>query len=176
VTIEAAKPSALVFASSAAVKICRTFTDFRDEFVLNREGNDVAAIGNSVPETSIASVMGTEPISATTHFVTVPQRKDENQAEIRYTTHTAAIALGSNLGDRFYNIELALRLLEVPQDVLFDSATAEEDDKAGEEPKQEMTVTVVDTSFLYTSSPMYVTDQPTFVNCVCLVRVSAHHP
>jgi dihydroneopterin aldolase / 2-amino-4-hydroxy-6-hydroxymethyldihydropteridine diphosphokinase / dihydropteroate synthase len=54
-----------------------------------------------------------------------------------------AIALGSNLGDAFRNIEHALRLLEDPlrfSDLVF--------------------VNVIDTSFLYESKPMYVEDQP----------------
>lgn len=31
--------------------------------------------------------------------------------------------------------------------------------------------TITDTSFLYETAPMYVTDQPAFINCGCLVRV-----
>lgn len=71
--------------------------------------------------------------------------------------HTVALALGSNLGDRFHNIELALRLLEIPHDIL--------DASEGESPA----VSVVNTSFMYQSAPMYVTDQPLFINCACLV-------
>ncbi|KAG6910042.1 hypothetical protein DXG01_013766 [Tephrocybe rancida] len=77
---------------------------------------------------------------------------------------TVAIAIGSNLGDRFYNIELALRLLEVPQvglsseDLLQCGAGAY--------------VTVVDTSFMYETTPMYVTDQPSFINCACLIETN----
>lgn len=73
------------------------------------------------------------------------------------TVSIAAISLGSNLGDRFANIELALRLLETPGHVLGLSEDAE--------------VTVTDTSFLYETAPMYVTDQPSFINCACLVRI-----
>ena len=28
---------------------------------------------------------------------------------------------------------------------------------------------VIDTSFLYETAPMYVTEQPSFINCACLV-------
>ena len=59
---------------------------------------------------------------------------------------TYALALGSNLGDRFGNIERALRMLE-----------------------QQHGIKIVDTSFLYETAPMYVTDQPKFVNGACLV-------
>jgi dihydroneopterin aldolase / 2-amino-4-hydroxy-6-hydroxymethyldihydropteridine diphosphokinase / dihydropteroate synthase len=67
-----------------------------------------------------------------------------------------AVGLGSNLGDRFAHIESALRLLEHPDRFLPSS------------PQRH--VCVVNTSFLYETSPMYVTDQPEFVNGACLVR------
>jgi dihydroneopterin aldolase/2-amino-4-hydroxy-6-hydroxymethyldihydropteridine diphosphokinase/dihydropteroate synthase len=70
--------------------------------------------------------------------------------------------MGSNLGDRFHNIESALRLLETPQDVF---QQAENRDPSS----NSYFATVVDTSFLYESSPMYVTDQPSFINCACIV-------
>ncbi|RDB21738.1 Folic acid synthesis protein fol1 [Hypsizygus marmoreus] len=77
--------------------------------------------------------------------------------------HTAAIALGSNLGDRFYNIELALRLLEAPQRCL----AAEDIEACG---GSHMFCKIVDTSFMYETAPMYFTDQPSFINCACLVE------
>ena len=67
-----------------------------------------------------------------------------------------AIALGSNLGDSFQHIEYALRLLEIPEEILRDDGTGK-------------FVFVVDTSFLYETAPMYVTDQPSFINCACVV-------
>ena len=76
-----------------------------------------------------------------------------------------AIAFGSNLGDRFANIELALRLLESPGKFL----------DAGDDINQkDAEIGIIDTSFLYETAPMYVTDQPSFVNGACLVRVSIH--
>lgn len=79
--------------------------------------------------------------------------------------HKAAIALGSNLGDRFANIELALRLLENPHQLL-DPAVLGKDAE----------VAVIDTSFMYETSPMYVMNQPSFINCACLVRCRSHLP
>ena len=83
--------------------------------------------------------------------------------------HAVALALGSNLGDRFANIELALRLLEGP-------------DAAKVTGVEGAYATVVDTSFLYETEPMYETDQPMFINCACLVskawcimKVQANH-
>ncbi|KAF7983345.1 hypothetical protein HWV62_22311 [Athelia sp. TMB] len=59
--------------------------------------------------------------------------------------HTAAIALGSNLGDRFANIEHALRLLENPAHVSQDSNVAS---------RSEGHVAIVDTSFMYETAPI----------------------
>ena len=69
-----------------------------------------------------------------------------------------AIALGSNLGDSFHNIEYALRLLEyLPQEENSDG-------------KDFLSfVRIIDTSFLYKTAPMYVTDQPPFINAACMV-------
>jgi dihydroneopterin aldolase/2-amino-4-hydroxy-6-hydroxymethyldihydropteridine diphosphokinase/dihydropteroate synthase len=64
--------------------------------------------------------------------------------------HSVAIALGSNLGDRFANIETALRLIEQPNQLLTSVAAD--------------AISVVDTSFMYETAPMYVTDQPRFAN------------
>ena len=74
--------------------------------------------------------------------------------------HTATVALGSNLNDRFANIEWALRWLEIP---IPPDAEGDEDAYAS----------VVDTSFMYETAPMYVADQPMFLNCACLVRFPA---
>jgi dihydroneopterin aldolase / 2-amino-4-hydroxy-6-hydroxymethyldihydropteridine diphosphokinase / dihydropteroate synthase len=79
--------------------------------------------------------------------------------------HNVAIGLGSNLGDRFANIEHALRLLENPYQLL-DPAIVGDDAK----------VAVVDTSFMYETEPMYMTDQPSFINCACLVCFPYHLP
>ncbi|KAJ7757024.1 Dihydropteroate synthase [Mycena metata] len=118
VSVGAAKPSAIVFASSSEIQIRRTYSDY--------------------------------PASFTRQF------KSEH-AHADRATHSVALALGSNLGDRLFNIELALRLLEAPPAVL----------GLGED-----AVHVVDTSFMYESTPMYVTDQPSFINCACMIETS----
>ena len=106
----------------------------------------------------------------------------------------ATLALGSNLGDRFQNIERALRHLESFERLGFPlgagaSVCAGDGEIGDERPKdtppgshltrqnsqqEELReeLAVLGTSFLYETAPMYVTDQPAFVNCACLVRLS----
>jgi len=67
------------------------------------------------------------------------------------TLHRAYIAVGSNLGDRHLNIASALELLCDP-DWQPDSS--------------DEVVRLVQTSYLHETAPMYVTDQPTFLNGV----------
>jgi dihydroneopterin aldolase / 2-amino-4-hydroxy-6-hydroxymethyldihydropteridine diphosphokinase / dihydropteroate synthase len=59
-------------------------------------------------------------------------------------SHTAILALGSNLGDRAAHLHTALREMRAY-------------------------LTVEATSFLYETPPAYVTDQPKFLNAVCRV-------
>ncbi|CAG8584448.1 3735_t:CDS:1 [Funneliformis caledonium] len=61
--------------------------------------------------------------------------------------HVVYITLGSNLGDRIGNICEALKLLELECKIL-------------------------DTSYIYETSPMYVTDQPDFFNAACKVATN----
>lgn len=64
------------------------------------------------------------------------------------TIHIAYVALGSNLGDRQWYIQRALNAL----------------DSRG--------IQVINTSQLYESDPMYVTDQPQFLNAACCVMTT----
>ena len=75
----------------------------------------------------------------------VPVDSDSTE-HIPPTRHVAAIALGSNIGDRIAIIEQALTALT------------------------NIGIQVIDTSFMYDSEPMYVEDQPLFANAACLVR------
>ena len=77
------------------------------------------------------------------------------------TKTIAALALGANLGDRFQNIELALRYLENPDELR----------KVTKAYVPVGDITIIDTSFLYETAPMYVLDQPSFINCACLVSL-----
>ena len=114
VTISLAKPSAIMFASSAEVRITRTPADYSIH------------------------------IDPTKHqYLDSPD--DAPARHYRGYAHVAALALGSNLGDRVSNIEKALVALEANS------------------------VHVLNTSFMYESDAMYVEDQPKFANAACLV-------
>lgn len=129
VTVKLSKPDALKLAASAQIQITRQRADFPNVFSLR-------GIPDRLPPASrLETEAGKGGLSS---------------------LHSVAVALGSNLGDRFANIEIALRLLEVPTSLLSDL------------PKNAQ-VSVVDTSFMYETAPMYVTDQPRFANCACMV-------
>ena len=138
-----AKPSALVFAKYPEVEISRTMRDYQD---------------------------------VTTSTIQKPRSSEVLETTTTNGIHSVAIALGSNLGDRFRNIELALRLLEIPQQLLSSDAQEESDEqgdvKGEEDSPLELTATVsvVNTSFLYETAPMYVTDQPSYINGACVVN------
>ena len=132
ITVRAAKPNALALADSAEIEITRTLSDYppQETRVVPRQPGPLSRL----PGLGFSLHVG-------------------------QTLHKVAIALGSNLGDRFANIELALRLLETPRAFLESEGIGEIAELA-----------VVDTSFLYETAPMYVTEQPKFINCACMVR------
>ncbi|KAF9807132.1 hypothetical protein IEO21_08364 [Rhodonia placenta] len=145
VTVRAAKPSALPLARAAEVEISRTLRDFQHhaktyglESVCSQPRTTTkAGLFGVVPHPSLSSLLGAlQPRN------TIPYK------------HTAALALGANLGDRFANIELALRLLEAPTG-------------GGNGPPK---AAVINTSFMYETAPMYVTNQPRFINCACMIE------
>ncbi|KAJ2796638.1 trifunctional dihydropteroate synthetase, partial [Coemansia guatemalensis] len=74
----------------------------------------------------------------------VPAAEDESEP----VAHSAYIALGTNIGDRLQNLHQALDRLnnDLPMSH------------------------VAETSFLYETAPMYVTDQPLFLNAACLIK------
>lgn len=77
-----------------------------------------------------------------------PLHSRENSAAPKYK-HIVAIAIGSNIGDRYASIENALREIEGKHEL----------------------ITITGTSFLYESEPMYVEDQTKFLNCAIMVGV-----
>ena len=133
-TVRILKPSAIVGADSAEVEVTRSLFDFKI--------NSAALDSYVAPASSLAKREGS---------LDSPER----------LPHRAAIAIGANIGDRFANIERALRLLEAPGADL---------EKWEGLPR----ALVVDTSFMYETAPMYVEDQPKFINCACMVRMFSY--
>ncbi|KAI0943053.1 hypothetical protein AcW1_002782 [Taiwanofungus camphoratus] len=162
VTVRASKPSALVLAEAAEVEVSRTLQDYRDKDCVATHRSELCPAtlapapfsSYSVSPTSAPEAIPTSS-SLSSLLASLPPSPG-SQGPTSYK-HRAAIALGANLGDRFANIELALRLLEAPD---LDLAEKEGTPR----------VVVVDTSFMYETAPMYVTDQPKFINCACLIE------
>lgn len=142
-TVRGNKPSALVCAEAPEVEITRGLRD--GELVPYLAGASQAAV--------------TQPVASTLSVPKVPSALSPPATSSEETNvKTAALALGSNLGDRFTNIEVALRILETPG-VHYNGLSID------------AYVNVVDTSFMYETEPMYVSNQPKFINCACMVCV-----
>ena len=139
-TVRIAKPCALMFARYPAVQITRTRADF---FGLGVGGAAPLARGM----TSLAGVGGAPRAGL------VGQSRNGQAASgvLLGGTHTVYVGVGTNMGERVGNISSALRELE-------------NGGLDGGETR------VVDTSFLYESEAMYVTEQDKFLNAVVKVR------
>ncbi len=135
--------------ASLVAKITLRHANQPDDIVAVRAAKPKALVFADAAEVEIVRTSHDYPNPTTLDFLTSspPGR------------HLVAIALGSNLGDRFANIEAALRLLDQPEliPVVKEQGTS-------------TSLAVVNTSFLYETAPMYVTDQPNFLNCACIVR------
>jgi 2-amino-4-hydroxy-6-hydroxymethyldihydropteridine diphosphokinase len=75
------------------------------------------------------------------------------------TRYRAIIGLGSNLGDRYLNIETALDLVQQPM----------------QSTKNNQQHELVQRSYLYKTAPMYLTDQPWFLNAAVQIETT-HDP
>ncbi|KAJ3112370.1 trifunctional dihydropteroate synthetase [Phlyctochytrium bullatum] len=78
-----------------------------------------------------------------TQEINAKQQDSKERADLSPSIHTAYIAIGSNLGDRLANLQNAIEALA-----------------------KFSNIKVLDTSFLYETAPMYVKDQPSFLNAV----------
>ncbi|CBQ72372.1 related to multifunctional folic acid synthesis protein [Sporisorium reilianum SRZ2] len=142
VRVSVDKPSAIMYASSAGVEVERTRQFFEQEAL--QEEQQLRA---QTPSSAVAA-----PANGSTTPHSAP---GVNNAATSFEQgwHVAAIALGSNVGDRAANIEAAVEALSQAKDCI-----------------------LVDTSFLYETAPMYVLDQPKFLNAACRIatKLSPH--
>ncbi|KZV74986.1 Dihydropteroate synthase [Peniophora sp. CONT] len=140
VTVRAGKPKAIVFAEAAEVEITRTLSDYPE---LRRVANKLA-----------------QPLTGNLNLAPLLRSVGHTFEVTSDKMNTVALALGSNIGDRFANIEAALQILE-KWHTRFSGG-----------PGATIEFHVVDTSFMYETEPMYVTDQPKFANCAVMVRTN----
>ncbi|KAI0772767.1 Dihydropteroate synthase [Trametes elegans] len=149
VTVRISKPSALLTAEASEVEVTRSYADLQ-----RTEKKTAPPSAKPVPALPAPSA----PTVTNPKENPVPPSQFTPSAPADPSLpHRAAIAIGANVGDRFSNIERGLRLLEAPG--------AHIESWSGE-PR----VVVVDTSFMYETAPMYVAEQPRFINCACMVE------
>lgn len=148
VRVSVDKPSAIMFAASAGVEVERTREFFEQEAAQEeqqlRTHNHASAALDSKDLAPAAST------SQHTASINAPA---STSASGDQSWHVAAIALGSNVGDRAANIEAAVQALSESDGCV-----------------------LVDTSFLYETAPMYMLDQPNFLNAACRIatKLSPH--
>ncbi|KAI8324923.1 Dihydropteroate synthase [Martensiomyces pterosporus] len=113
---------------------------------ITRTADDFAAPQTPATGASLSASIASIPSLAA---ASTPAANDASSVDVSANAmHSAYIALGTNVGDRLANLHKALRVL------------------GADLPKSH----VAETSFLYETAPMYVTDQPAFLNAACLVR------
>lgn len=145
-TVKLSKPSALIFARFPAVQVTRT----RSDFFLPSGALRPALARGIATSSSVASSRPEDANSGPAWSEAGSESTAATDVEGANGLHTVVVAVGTNMGQRVQNISNALKELE-----------------RGEEGKTR----VVDTSFLYESDAMYVTDQAKFLNAVVKVRL-----
>ncbi|TPX33892.1 hypothetical protein SmJEL517_g03311 [Synchytrium microbalum] len=151
ITVRVEKPSALVFASASGVEITRD----RGDFGLNSDGTRPGTPGeddaDEQPTSNYIVSSSSSPAGAAGVIQHAGSLSAASSPSLRRVdlVHEVYIALGTNLGERLNNLNHALEALSKHSEIQ-----------------------LVDTSFLYETEPMYVTDQPRFLNMACKVRTS----
>ncbi|KAJ2352780.1 trifunctional dihydropteroate synthetase [Coemansia erecta] len=140
ITVRVEKPSAVVFAACSGIEITRTIDDFSVSSAF------ASMVTSQAPSAAASAGPATPqpdtPVpEAAAAAAAEPSSKDVDM-------HSVYIALGTNVGDRLANLHKALVRLNT------DLPTSR----------------LVSTSFLYETAPMYVSDQPSFLNAACLVQ------
>jgi 2-amino-4-hydroxy-6-hydroxymethyldihydropteridine diphosphokinase len=86
-----------------------------------------------------------------------------NATKVPLLRHRVYLAVGSNLGDRFQNIQNALTML-CSEPSSSSSSSENESSSISTVSPQVPQIRLIRTSFLHETAPMYVTDQPAFLN------------
>ncbi|KAJ1816974.1 trifunctional dihydropteroate synthetase, partial [Coemansia sp. RSA 2599] len=140
ITVRVMKPSALVYAACSAVEITRRAADFGVSLDSQAGSRVASSSASPVSKSPNMSKLDVDSLASAV--------ADLAEEQLSPVLHSAYIALGTNIGDRLANLHRALDLLRTDL------------------PKSHL----VETSFLYETAPMYVTDQPAFLNGACLVK------
>ncbi|KAJ9091405.1 hypothetical protein QFC19_009115 [Naganishia cerealis] len=143
VTLSIKKPSAIALAAHPIFKITRCLKDYTSPPV---------EIDTKVAETPTSALQTLVPPLKPHPAPTTTDDRDSNLG-LREQSITAYIAIGTNLGDRIRNIHDALAALP---------RISEESIGSGYTGQRMLRVTRC--SQLYESAPMYVLDQPEFIN------------
>lgn len=136
ITLTVKKPSAIALAAHPTFKITRCLKDYSTDLLTD-------------PETPVTALI--PPLRPTS---TKPTTDDPaSLLGLEEKSITAYLAIGTNLGDRIKNIQDALAAL--PRIT---------EESIGASVKTQRFLHVTKCSQLYESEPMYVVDQPQFIN------------
>ncbi|KAL8278644.1 hypothetical protein RQP46_008936 [Phenoliferia psychrophenolica] len=142
-SVRLSKPSALVFARYPSVQVVRSRRDF-----FLPSGQLRAALANPLSTSSIATSSSEGRSEAGSESTEATDVEGGGRG-----THDVVLGVGTNMGERVANISSALKELE----------------KLGLDGGK---TKVTDTSFMYESDAMYVTDQAKFLNAVVKIETT----
>lgn len=167
VNVRVEKPKAVTWAQGAGVEITRTRGRWMDLVDLSGSTQDLAGPLQSLPPSRSSTAFS--PPSSSRATLGSSHRHFSSAASSSYTAvddpssstghHVVFLGLGSNLGSRLANLDRALSELVKP---------------VGEGEEGGAGAKVLDVSFAYETEPMFVEDQPRFLNAVCKVRSFLH--
>ena len=168
------KPKAVMWTRTTAVEITRhrSFFPHLSSHLASASASSSRWLSSASASTSTATKQGQSASSSHLSATNIP---DTSSSDL---THTAYIAIGSNVGSKSAHINKAMKLLDDPRRLYASTPSASpilrplDGTGAGKE-RDHLTGTrfakVEDTSLLYESEPMYYVEQDRFLNGVCEV-------
>lgn len=151
-TLSIKKPSAIALAAHPMFKITRSLKDYASSSV--EEEATIAKI-SATKHQSLVPPLNSHPSPPSTHDI-------DSSLGLCEKSITAYIAIGTNLGDRIKNIQDALVALpRISEESIGSNVTGQR------------SLQVTKCSQLYESEPMYVLEQPEFINGA--IQVSCHN-
>ncbi|KAJ1967917.1 trifunctional dihydropteroate synthetase [Dispira parvispora] len=146
ITVQVEKPSALSFAEGAGVEITRTRQSLAEVDHLTQSLSQLSSDDLSeLPEEDTRA----NREAALALYTRKYSLSQVQPPELPVLPHHAILALGSNMGNPVHYIHATLTELQ-----------------------SHPHIKVTNTSFLYRTAPMYLTDQNRFLNCACKIQTS----